>query len=279
MTMTPPIPIHPLPWRQRVAFVQIEVTTICNFRCFYCAGRDMTQAHMPWERFAAILDSLGTARQQVSLQGEGEPTAHPRFWDMVDAIRERGKQPYTITNCSLIDVDRVAASFQTIGVSIDTLDRAEADRIGRYKLDRVIERFEALVSRLGPKRVLVHTVDYGQDIAPVRDYLRRLGVPHHVQPLQWKADYQKHYADAMPLVGWQHRGRCEYVDTPRMRYFNLDGLEMPCCYIKDASRFESIGALERDFERKMVPLSCVGCHQIARPVKTGAGTAPEGPAP
>jgi hypothetical protein len=259
------------PWRERVPFVQIEVTTICNFRCFYCAGRDMPQTHMPWERFTTILDSLGSEpKQQVSLQGEGEPTAHPRFWDMVDAIAERGKEAYTITNASLIDVERAAASFRTLGVSIDTLDKAEADRIGRYKLERVIERFEALVAAMGPRRVLVHTVDYGQDVAPVRAYLQGLGVPHYVQPLQWKADYQKHYADAMPIVGWQHRGRCDYIERPRMRYFNMDGTEMPCCFIKDASRFETIAALERDFAQQKVPASCIGCHQIARPVRREA---------
>jgi len=255
------------PWRQHVPFVQIEVTTICNFRCFYCAGRDMAQTHMPWERFIGILDSLGPAKQQVSLQGEGEPTAHPQFWKMVDAIRARGKEPYTITNCSLIDVERAGASFRSIGVSIDTLDKTEADRIGRYKLDRVLERFEALVRVLGSRRVLVHTVDYGQDITGVKSYLHGLGVPHHVQPLQWKEDYQRHYADAMPIVGWQHRGRCSYIDQPRMRYFNMDGVEMPCCYIKDASKFASIAELERDFEHKVVPMACIGCHQIARPVK------------
>ena len=259
-------PVHLLPWRQRVPFVQIEVTTICNFQCFYCAGRGMPQQHMPWERFAGIIDSLGPAAQQVSLQGEGEPTSHPRFWDMVDLVRERGKRPYTITNASLIDVERAARSFEVIGVSIDTLDKVEADRIGRYKLERVIERFEALVAAMGRSKVLVHTVDYGQDMAPLRAYLRRLRVPQQVQPLQWKADYQRHYSKVMPLIGWRHRGSCMYIEQPRMRYFDLQGVEMPCCFIKDTGKFESIEELERVFEEQAVPAACLGCQQIAAPV-------------
>lgn len=263
-------PIHVLPWRQRVPFVQIEVTTICNFQCFYCAGREMPQQHMPWERFVGIIDSLGPAMQQVSLQGEGEPTAHPRFWEMVDLVRERGKRPYTITNASLIDVERATRSFEVIGVSIDTLDKAEADRIGRYKLERVLERFEALAVAMGRTKVLVHTVDYGQDLAPLRAYLRSLGVPQQVQPLQWKADYQRHYAKVLPLTGWRHRGSCTYIERPRMRYFDINGVEMPCCFIKDAGRFESVAALEGSFASGVVPAACTGCPQIAAPIRGGA---------
>ena len=39
-------------------FHQIEITTKCNFRCFYCAGRTMPQRHMTEATMNDILARL-----------------------------------------------------------------------------------------------------------------------------------------------------------------------------------------------------------------------------
>jgi len=244
-------------------FIQIEITTKCNFECFYCAGRAMKQENMPWERFEQVLARLGAAPRVVSLQGEGEPTAHPEFWPMVDRLIELGHQPYTITNASLIDPGQAAAKFRSIGVSVDTLDEAEAQRIGRYKLPRVLERVQALVALMGAARVTVHTVDYGQDIEAVSGFVRTLGARHIVQPIQLKPDYTKHYGKKPPVLFWRHQKQCRYLEQPLMRYFAVDGREAPCCYIKDMSAFESAQHLRASLAAGTVPGTCVGCREIA----------------
>jgi MoaA/NifB/PqqE/SkfB family radical SAM enzyme len=64
--------------------VQFEITTRCNFDCFYCAGRAMRQGDMSYEVFIDLLarhvERNGTP-DTVSLQGEGEPTLHHDFKD------------------------------------------------------------------------------------------------------------------------------------------------------------------------------------------------------
>lgn len=255
-------------------YVQIELTTICNFACFYCAGRDMPQRHMEMAVFERIVGRLppatsGAGQVTVSLQGEGEPTLHPRFWEMVDAVRATGHQTYTITNGTRVDVDLFNAGLTSVGVSIDTVDPQEADRIGRFNLPRVLANFEALLKVMGPDRVVVHTVHYGQAVAPVQAYLRQLGVRRHiVQPLQVKDDYARRYADQAQAVLQQlapppvTHFKCGFLDTPRMRFFDIDGREMPCCFIKDASVYTSIDDLRQQLTGRRVPSACAGCREL-----------------
>ncbi|MEO7940617.1 MAG: radical SAM protein [Burkholderiaceae bacterium] len=256
-------------------YAQIEVTTICNFDCYYCAGREMAQRHMDMAVFKRILDGfMPFTGMPVSLQGEGEPTLHPEFWDMAQAVRAHGLRTYTITNGTRVDAAQFAQALHSVGVSVDTLDAEEARRIGRYNLPKVLANLQALVQAMGPARVTVHTVSYGQDIEPLRAWVRNLGVQRHiVQPLQVKDDYARRYAplpadqnqpirivprDARSLAHY----RCSFLDTPRMRYFDIDGTEMPCCFIKDTSVYTSIDDLSQTLSRRQIPAACSGCREL-----------------
>ena len=245
-------------------FVQIEITTVCNYRCFYCAGRDMPAQSMALDLFDAILLGLPAGRHTVSLQGEGEPLAHPRFWDMLDRVRHAGHLPYLITNGSLRTTSRLAQFVPMIGISIDTLDSREADRIGRIRLDRVLANFEKLLTVAGPDRLVVHTVDYGQDRTALDAYLTRHKVTRRVvQPLQTKLDYRRRYPDMIETVTMpDYPAACGFLLEPRMVYFNIDGIRMPCCFIKDASRYASETKLLADFAVGKVPAACDGCREV-----------------
>lgn len=245
-------------------FFQFEVTTHCTFICFYCAGRDMPQKHMDWAVFERLLAGLPQGAHVVSLQGEGEPTLHPRFWDMVSAVHRRGCEPTTITNGYEIDVERVAAELPTVAVSLDTLDEAEATRIGRLKLPRVLLNLERLLTTMGPRRIRIMTVDYGQDMSELRRFLqsRQLNL-HIVQPLQRKDDYARRYPERVLPAGRYHY-QCRFLRGPVMRFYDIAGRELPCCFIKDVSTFRSIAALAADLERGEVPQPCSGCREIMR---------------
>jgi MoaA/NifB/PqqE/SkfB family radical SAM enzyme len=250
--------------------IQIEVTTRCNYQCFYCAGRDMPQAHMGWDTFRDIVGRIGAGSRQVSLQGEGEPMMHPRFWDMVETLRQLGHRPYTITNGSLLDEpQRLAAAFPTIGVSIDTLDPVLSERIGRYKLPRMLAGFERLVEAMPGARVVVHTVYFGQPLDDLKTWLRSLGITRHiVQPLQSKPDYADRYGTPTPELWGQCSYRCAYLEQQRMRYFDIKGLEMPCCFIKDSRSFVSADRLREELAQRRVPDSCAGCRQLFPQART-----------
>jgi MoaA/NifB/PqqE/SkfB family radical SAM enzyme len=243
---------------------QIEITSRCNFSCFYCAGRDMPQRDMRWEQFVRIVDSIGDRRSTVSLQGEGEPSLHPQLMEMAEYVTRAGHVPYTILNGSRVDAVQLARAFPRVGISLDTLDPQEAERIGRHNLAKVLANVEALLDVMGPRRLIIMTVDMGQDLAPLRQWVRERGFLRHiVQPLSPKDDYARRYKERVaPREASLQRPSCRYLEADIMRFYSLGGSTMPCCFIKDAAAFTSIQALRAGFGAGHVPRACSGCGEL-----------------
>lgn len=69
----------------------IEVTNHCNLECPICIVQNKDNYHMPVEDFAKIIDGLVEKEgfvDTVNLSG-GEPTIHPRFWELIDIAQSR----------------------------------------------------------------------------------------------------------------------------------------------------------------------------------------------
>ena len=271
--------------KHQMIYRQLEITTRCNYGCFYCAGRDMPQQDMAWDTFTDIVDGIDTSGSEggatVSLQGEGEPTLHPRFWDMVAYVHRKGHMPYSIINGSRVDVARVARWFPQIGVSLDTLDPAIAEKIGRYNLPKVLANLEALCAAMGPQRIVLMTVNLGQTLDELKAWAQQRGFASHVvQPLKTKADYarryEKHLVRAVP-TGLQTAQAaaapeiaaaapvprsCRFLHQDLMRYYTVTGLALPCCFIKDTEGIESIASLQTSLAQGHVPKGCAGCDEL-----------------
>lgn len=246
-----------------VVLHQIEITTRCNFSCFYCAGRNMPQQDMPWERFQAIVDSITLPRVTISLQGEGEPSLHPQFWEMVDYVKSCDQVPYSIFNGSRVDVQRVADNFPSIAVSVDTLDAEMAERIGRHNLAKVLQNINDMIQAMGAHRIVIMTVNMGQPLDALRVWVRDTGFQRHViQPLQPKADYGKRYLVKLPKPVARQAMSCQFVERDLMRFYTLDGLALPCAFIKDTTGIGSIGGLRQLHAAGVTPPGCLGCAHL-----------------
>lgn len=216
--------------------------------------------------FRRRVEEVAQGRHVVSLQGEGEPTVHPRFWEFVRELTDCSHTPYTITNGSLIDPELAHRYFPRLGFSVDTLDTVEADRIGRLKLPEALKRLDALLALMGPQRIIVHTVDYGQELEPLKAFIATRDLRHIIQPLQRKADYARRYPDLVSASPSPETisGPCRYLTSNQMRYFNIDGTEFPCCYIKDPAGYQGIDDLRQRMSKGMVPQVCTGCAEIPK---------------
>ncbi|MBT9508242.1 radical SAM protein [Rhodoferax sp.] len=247
-------------------FYQLEITTRCNFSCFYCAGRDMPQKDMEWDAFTQIVDAIPGKRVTVSLQGEGEPSLPPLFEDMARYVRDKGHRPYSILNGSRLDLAVLAGLFPTLGISVDTLDQCHAEEIGRHNLPKVLRQLDDLLRVMDARRVTVMTVDMGQPLDELRAWVRARGFGRHIiQPLSPKADYAKRYTVSTTGLQRSQSSFCPYLQRPHTRFFTWDGKQLPCCFMKDSSDFETISQLRAELLSAKFKRCCHGCPQL-RPV-------------
>ena len=127
----------------QLEFVQVKVTTRCNFRCGFCAGRHLPQKDMALDVFQHLLQSSPDLRY-IHLQGEGEPLLHPGFFEMVQmakAIRPAVRIS-TTTNGSLLarHAERIVElGLDRVCVSIESADPALFHEIRGGRLEEVIE--------------------------------------------------------------------------------------------------------------------------------------------
>jgi radical SAM protein with 4Fe4S-binding SPASM domain len=171
--------------------LDLEVTRRCNLRCAACyvrarePGRTLDHAaELPLHLIEEVLDEAAGHLTTLHLTG-GEPFAHPRIWDVLDASRRRGLDRVVInTNAVLLarggGLERLAATGLHVQllVSVDgppgAHDGHRGPGVEAAALD-VLRRAPGLgVEALAASILTRELVAYG--LAPWRDWLaERIG--------------------------------------------------------------------------------------------------------
>lgn len=121
---------------------------ICNFNCIYCecGWTDATQLKVPFIPFEKISEAIserfkalhqeGTTIDHITFAGNGEPTMHPQFMEIIDTVtRERdqwlpGTPVVVLSNATLLGNKKVATALQMADLCVLKLD-AGTDRMLR----------------------------------------------------------------------------------------------------------------------------------------------------
>ncbi|HED64547.1 MAG TPA: radical SAM protein [Planctomycetes bacterium] len=144
-----------------VRAVQVETTSICNFRCPSCPlsmpEYDRPEKHLSLERFEQVLDAFPTV-EKVELQGIGEVFLNPCILDLIRAAKKRGLVVHTFSNASRIEPDTarqaVESGLDVINFSLDGADEPtfrkarKGGTLARYKecVSHMVEARRALAS-------------------------------------------------------------------------------------------------------------------------------------
>ncbi len=206
----------------RPAVLYLEATAVCNLDCPMCP----ITLHFPeyehgtkWfqmELLPKVAELLPLARR-CFLSGGGEPFLHPRFFEIVAAVKQAGAEAIFNSNGTLLDEARAmrlielqadCVSFSVDGATAATYQaiRRGADfeqvcaniaRLSRIKRERGSERpFLNLQFTLQDRNL--------DDLAGLVELARRLGIQHAVvEPLtpvfNFNSEYQAYYrAHAVP---------------------------------------------------------------------------------
>lgn len=243
-------------------FTNIEITTRCNFDCFYCAGRAMAQSDMEWSAFTGIADTIAPG-STVCLGGEGEPTLHPRFWEMAEYLKSKKCIPTLITNASRVNAEKFDANFRRFSISLDTLDEVVAARLGRHNLKKVLRNIEELLAVIHPRRIQILTVDFGQPLDALKEKVKTLKMRHFIQKVQQKEDYGRMAGYAPVRFFRPNRPSvCSHLEFDVRRFHTIDGLVLPCCMMKDTTGFTTIEKARSQLLAGDILPGCVGCVNL-----------------
>jgi len=130
----------------------IEVTTSCNLQCRTCIRNVWSDpiADMKWETFDQILESLPGLPElkRVVFTSFGEPLTHPRIFDMIEAVRERGLSVMLGTNGLLltpqVSAELVRLGVENVVVSIDGASSDVYESVRHSGLDPVLQNLQGL---------------------------------------------------------------------------------------------------------------------------------------
>ena len=183
---------HGCPWdcglcadhEQHSCLAIVEINEACNLACPTCFADSgpHREAHRPLAQIEAMLDAVVTSEGEpdlVQISG-GEPTIHPRFFEVLDAAKRRPIRHLMINTNGLRiarepDFAERLADYMPgfeVYLQFDSLQREALMDIRGADLSRVrIEALEAL-ERAGISTTLVVTLKKGVNDAEIAEIVR-----------------------------------------------------------------------------------------------------------
>jgi 7,8-dihydro-6-hydroxymethylpterin dimethyltransferase len=168
----------------------VEINSACNLACPVCFAdaEDMHGAHLPLATIERMLDALVESEGEpdlVQLSG-GEPTLHPEFFEILDAVKRRPIRHVMInTNGIRIAqdptfVERLASYAPRLEVYLqfDSLDDDALVNLRGARLTRVRQQALEAFEQVNLSTTLVAVVKRGVNDHEIADIIRHA--------LQWK---------------------------------------------------------------------------------------------
>lgn len=155
-------------------YLQIEPTSVCNFRCVFCFETDPTftnkangfMGRMPLDLFKALVDEAQGNVEFVSLASRGEPLLYPDIIPMLAYTRGKFLNLKLNTNASLLDEAKchaiLSGGVRTLVFSADAASEPLYGQLrvnGKLSVVRAnIERFQRIRQTQYPETPMITRV-------------------------------------------------------------------------------------------------------------------------
>ncbi|MFH1216834.1 MAG: radical SAM protein [Pseudomonadota bacterium] len=158
--------------------VLIEITSKCNFSCTYCSSafKEREKINMSMDMFKHILAQLpGFTSKGIRMHIDGEPTSHPQFFDMAQAVNNAGLRISLATNGSLLKPEYLALDMDQL-ITVSTNSEEFAMRNKAMSFNNYIARIISYVqewTKGGSKAEIVIQVPYLPDKQSDSEYKQK----------------------------------------------------------------------------------------------------------
>ena len=129
-------------------YLQIEPSSICNYRCVFCFETDKFftrksngyMGHMPLDTFKLIIDQAEGNIEFISLASRGEPLLCPEIEGMLSYTRDKFLNLKMNTNASLLDEKKAHAILQSgLKTLVFSADAAEEPLYSKLRVGGNLE--------------------------------------------------------------------------------------------------------------------------------------------
>lgn len=130
--------------------VHIEPTNVCNLACEMCPRdqQDRPHGYMDFDMYKGIVDELGKMRTElIYLHLFGEPTLHPRIFDMIKYAKKKGIDVAMSTNSTTLDIDKTR-NFLDSGIDILILSFDAADNPEYFERIRKNAKYQEVYNNI-----------------------------------------------------------------------------------------------------------------------------------
>jgi radical SAM protein with 4Fe4S-binding SPASM domain len=259
---------NPLPVRA----MQVETSSICNFRCNSCVlslpDYDRPQKHLTADQFRRVLDAFPTV-ERIELQGVGEVFLNPDIFEIIRMATARGIRVQTFSNASVIDRamahEIVESGIERINFSMDGADEPtfrklrKGGTLERYKrcVNNVVQAKRALGSdtpHLGIMSVLAKNnlaqvpqmIAIAEELSVETIMFTKLNLMagDKLEPLALTEDdrsallalpkYEGRVEVVVAVTPWTTEERIGCYWPRSMTYVTVEGDVTPCCNYLDS---------------------------------------------
>lgn len=124
--------------------VLIEITSRCNFSCDYCSSafKERKKLDMDPKLFEHVVSQLPKlTTKNIRLHIDGEPTLHPRFYEMASLVNSYGLKVGLATNGSLLKKEWLDLDMELV-ITVSTDPYELKKRHKKLDFDQYVERVE-----------------------------------------------------------------------------------------------------------------------------------------
>lgn len=266
-------------------YIQVEIINRCNLRCTMCPIEELTRTRrsrrVAVEELQHILSQFPYL-QRMSLQGIGEPLAHPDIIDLIAAGVSRNVSMHFVTNGTLLDEEigrkLIKVGLEEITISIDSVVPSNFEAIRRgAKFDEVVGNIKRFLSirdslALGRPRVNIMTVVMNENFRELIDlieFAHELGVDRltlkglnygfvkhspevRLDGVAETAAFQaavSRYSDLQVVVAFLDRDEMRCRWPWKAAYITAEGDVTPCCNCPNAKTLHFGNVFEQPFKK------------------------------